>query len=284
MIQMAIFRTMCISILLIHITFNIDAKQIPTGILEVRTYKSDIKGHTHKKLYIYLPSDYYTNREKYPVAFFLHGANGNERSWIDDGDILYYIDSLTKSNELRPAIYVFPNMNRYSNEYDYLFSNPKGSIESYLSLDGSGEESFIKDIIGYIDNNYRTLHTKNSRAIAGLSLGGLNTLYISANADGCFGYVGLFSPLIYPPSNKGRYREIYRDLHKKLSNQFHLSPSLYMIIIGEDDPYYRSASKYNDYLDGQDYNHIFLKTTGGHTWENWRAYSILFLKSLWKEE
>ena len=246
-------------------------------------YRPSTQGAFEKKLYVYLPKDYHITAKAYPVVYLLHGANGNERSWLDNGMILHYIDSLTNTNEAKEAIYVFPNMNRYYRLYDYVTSRPKGSIESYMDLNGSAEFSFINDIVTYIERTFRTIPSREYRAIAGLSLGGLQTLYITAaNADR-FGYIGLFSPLIYPPPSTGEFTHIYRDLEEKLEQLSSATPLLYMILIGENDFYYRPALGYSRKLENLQFNHVFIKTSGGHTWSNWKNYCIEFIKSLWKE-
>lgn len=251
------------------------------GYLEKHVYKSSVIGPRYKSLYVYLPESYYDSMNRYPVAYFLHGANGNERSWIEKGNILNIIDSLVTSGEIGECIYVFPNTNRYCNDYDSIGSRPKKSVEAYLELNGSAEYSFINDIIDYIDSHFRTKADMKYRAIAGLSLGGLQALYISANTVDEFGHIGLFSPVIHPPWNLGRHSAIYRDMKAKLDAQFSASPSMYWILIGDDDPFYKAAYGYSRRLRRQEYDFNFIRTSGGHTWDNWICYSVLFLKSLW---
>ena len=277
----AFMQTVLISILTMCCLANLHAQNCNSGLLEAHIYNSSIKGPDKKKMYVYLPSDYHTSEKYYPVVYFLHGANGNERSWIEYGHILNTIDSLTTLREIPECIYVFPNTNKYYHELDYIGSRPKNSLEAFLSLNGSAEHSFIHDIMKYVDSQLRTLPYMEKRAIAGLSLGGLQTLYISANCAGTFGYIGLFSPIIYPPSYIGGYSFMYNNLEKKLDTLFAFSPALYMIMIGEDDPFFKSAYYYSNMLHEHNHDHIFTQTKGGHTWSNWSEYSIAFLKSLW---
>lgn len=277
-----IFQIFCVSATFLYLaSYGLYAQDISDGILETHTYPSTVSGPSAKKMYVYLPAGYHVGHARYPVVYFLHGANGNERSWMDKGLILSCIDSLETCGEIPPAIYVFPNTNRYDNEYDYIGSRPRRSVDAYMDLNGSAEYSFIHDIMKYVDENLRTIPEKRYRAIAGLSLGGLQTLYITSNVPDAFGYVGLFSPIIYPPMSIGRYSHIYRNLPDKLEIQFGSSPSLYLIMIGEDDPYYRSAFIFSESLRQERYDFRFISTPGGHTWDNWKSYSLYFLKSLW---
>ena len=257
------------------------AQDLNHGILQTHIYHTSVNGNFSKKVRVYLPANYHTENKSYPVVYLLHGANGNEKSWIENGDILKNIDSLVSYGIIKECIYVFPNTNRYYHKYDYLLSHPIGSIKAYLDLNGSAEYSFIEDLITYIDTTFRTIPLKHYRAIAGLSLGGLQSLYISANSVDTFGHVGLFSPLIYPPFTLGTYSYIYRNLERKLKSQFADSTLKYVIMVGEADPYYKSAYTFSELLKRNNYNFRFISTTGGHSWDNWESYSIIFLKSLW---
>lgn len=251
------------------------------GILERHKYPCSVKGPLTRVMYVYLPSSYYENNKCFPTIYLLHGANGNETSWILKGKIIEIIDSLTVANCIRECIYIFPNMNHYFNDYDYGDSREKGSIDSFLGLNGSVEYAFIDDVVNYVDNHFRTIPSKKYRAIAGLSLGGLQTLYITANNHDFFEHVGLFSPLIYPPLSFGPYTSVYRNLEDKLHIQFHTPPSTYWIMVGKDDAYFNSSFFYNKLLDDNGHPHTFYISEGGHTWDNWRAYCSMFLTSLW---
>lgn len=252
------------------------------GFLERHEYYCSVPGPSKRYMYVYLPYSYYSSDTEYPVTYLLHGANGNETSWIIKGDIIAIIDSLTLNNLTNECIYVFPNMNHYYNDYDYGDSREKGSVDSFLGLNGSVEYAFINDVVNYIDNNFRTIPSKKYRAIAGLSLGGLQTLYITANNHDFFEHVGLFSPLIYPPLSFGPYTSVYRNLEDKLHIQFHTQPSTYWIMVGKDDAYFNSSFFYNKLLDDNGHPHTFYISEGGHTWDNWRAYCSMFLTSLWR--
>ena len=144
-----------------------------SGILEKHRYECCSGGSSHKEMYIYLPEEYYESTDCYPVVYLLHGANGNELSWIKKGKILSVIDSLTEHGDICECIYVFPDMNRYCNDYDYIVSEYKETAEAFFNLNGSAEYSFINDAMMYVDEKFRTLASKEYRAIAGLSLGGL---------------------------------------------------------------------------------------------------------------
>lgn len=259
-----------------------DKEYKPKGFLETATYRCSVPGPGIRQMFIYLPESYYDSYQTYPVVYLLHGANGNETSWIIKGRILENIDSLRRNSGIPECIYVFPNMNHYRNDADLGMSREKKSIEAFLGLNGSIEYAFVNDVVKQIDSLYRTVPHKDCRAIAGLSLGGLQAMYISANNPDSFGYVGLFSPLIHHPMKLGSYTFFYRKLEKKLKEQFNARPSVYWIMSGKHDFVYNSAFRFSRYLYTRKHLHHFHVSDGGHTWNNWQDYSIMFIKDLWR--
>lgn len=252
------------------------------GTLESHLYECSTSGPDQRRLLVYLPEGYYESDARFPVVYMLHGANGNEESWIRKGHILAKIDSLYNCGKIGKYIYVFPNTNRYANKLDFMHALPKKTVESFLDLNGSIEEAFVEDVVGYIDSNFRTIPDRMSRAICGLSLGGLHSLYISANNPTTFGHIGLFSPIIFPALNIGKHGHIYRRLEEKLEVLFNVPPATYLIMIGRNDIFLNSAWRYRTYLMKENYDFCFILTSGGHEWDNWICYSTLFIETVFK--
>lgn len=284
------YRTILLCILVSSCSIHKDIARVDfhnqdySGYLEKHLYECTYSTPIRGQMYVYLPKSYYGSDERYPVLYLLHGANGNEASWMEKGNILVQIDSLTECGEIRECIYVFPNMNQYDNYYDHFVSSETRSIKAYFSLNGNVESTFVDDVVRYVDERFRTISDKDYRAICGLSLGGLHTIYITADRPDMFGYVGLFSPLVHPPLILKYGDDIYSRLDTKLSLQFQHSPSIYWILIGEEDMFYRSAFRFGERLRKQGYRSEFLTTSGGHDWRNWQKYTIHFLKHLWQKQ
>lgn len=254
----------------------------PRGYLVKDTYRCSVPGPKARYMFVYLPESYFDSGMEYPVVYLLHGANGNETSWIRKGRILENIDSLRLDGKVAECIYVFPDMNHYRNDSDFRTPHEKKSIEAFLGLNGSIEYAFMNDVVKHVDSSYRTIPHKDCRAIGGLSLGGLQAMYISANNPDCFGYVGLFSPLIHIPVRLGQHSFFYRKLEQKLKGQFKDPPALYWIMSGKYDFVYNSAFRFSRYLYTRRHLHHFHVSDGGHTWNNWQDYSIMFIKELRK--
>ena len=141
-------------------------------------------------------------------------------------------------------------------------------------------ESSFKDIIKFVESTYRVKADKENRAIAGLSMGGLHSMVISANYPNTFDYVGLFSAAtgIDPRNNS----EMYKDFDVKLKKQKENGLKLYWIGMGKSDFLYNSGIEFRKKLDGIEMKYTYRESDGGHIWKNWRIYLTEFVPLLFK--
>ena len=254
------------------------------GILEACMHDCSVEGPRQRRMYVYLPGDYYETTDRYPVMYLLHGARGNELSWIHKGNLLHNIDSLTAAEKMKETIVVLPNMNQYNNERDYGKSRLKGAMEAFYEVDGTVESAFVTDVVATIDSLYRTIPDKEHRAIAGMSIGAMQAMHISANSPNTFGYVGMFSSMVHPVLRKSEHSSFYKRLKRKQAEQFATPPSLYSLMIGKTDFYYPRMIAFSNYLDRKGYAHEMLTSKGGHQWYNWEEFANIFMQKLWQEE
>lgn len=252
------------------------------GILEECVYKCSVEGPSERRMLVYLPADYYDTSARYPVFYLLHGARGNEMTWITKGDLMQHVDSLTANGLMEKTIVVMPNTNQHNDDLDYGKSRIKGAMESFYETDGMVEYAFVSDVVAKVDSTYRTIPEKRARAIGGLSIGGLQSIHISANNPDVFDYVGMFSPMAYPFLRYSEHASFYTRLKKKQKAQFATPPQLYWVMIGRTDFFYPHMQLYCNYLKRKGYKHEYLTTPGGHQWHNWKAYCTMFMERLWK--
>lgn len=253
------------------------------GILEPCMHDCSVEGPYQRRMFVYLPKDYYNTTERYPVLYLLHGARGNELSWIEKGNLLHNIDSLTALNKMRETIVVLPNVNQYNDDRDYGKSRLKGALEAFYETDGMVEYAFVTDVVTTIDSLYRTIPDKEHRAIAGLSIGAMQSMHISANAPTTFGYVGMFSSMVHPVLRKSEHSSFYKGFKRKLAKQFVTPPLLYSLMIGKTDFYYPRMLMYSNYLDRKGYSHELHLAKGGHQWFNWEEFANLFMQRMFEE-
>ena len=253
---------------------------VPHGTVEAVWYDSPSLGAT-RRMMVYLPSDYVKGGKRYPVLYLLHGSGGDETVWLEQGRAAQVLDNLIADGVAEPMIVVMPNGN--VDEKAAPGMGPDCNVQPTFShknwMDGTFEQSF-NDIVKWVDKHYRTLADKRHRAIAGLSMGGYHSLYISANQSDDFDYVGLFSAAINR-MDKGKSK-IYDDLEAKLVKQFKRPPKLYWIGIGKDDFLYEHNAKFRALMDKNNLPYTYHESGAGHEWANWRDYLVLFLPMLFK--
>ena len=257
----------------------------PQGSLEEVFFPSSEPGITRRHAFVYLPEGYHTDTlRRYPVFYLLHGARGNETVWIDKGDLLQSIDSLSASGAMLPTIVVLPNVNQYNDDRDYGHARLKNALESFYEVDGTVEAHFLKDVVSTTDSLFRTIADKNHRAVAGLSIGAMQSIYLSANSPDTFGYVGMFSPMVHSFLKPGPDNSFYSSLNKKLQIQFSDPPILYMVMIGDTDFFHPSTESWSRSLDRKGFRHEYHLAKGGHEWYNWSEFCNQFMQRLWKAE
>jgi enterochelin esterase family protein len=262
---------------------NYIVRDVPHGTMSKVWYPSPTLGMNQRRMTVYTPAGYDNNtKEKYPVLYLLHGAGGDENAWSELGRAAQILDNLIAQGKAKPMIMVMPNGNggQQAVPGEYPNSMYKPSFMNERTMDGAIEAAFVKDVVGYVDSHYRTIADKQHRAIAGLSMGGFHSLWISANNPETFDFVGLFSAAISRENPQGEYAYIYQDLDKKLTAQFKKAPKLYYIAIGDKDFLFNDNVNYRSKLDAKGVKYEYWETDGGHEWRNWRKYLNAFLQKL----
>ena len=255
---------------------------VPHGSVTRAWYNSETLG-VSRRLTIYTPPGYESSTEKYPVFYLLHGAGGDEEAWMALGRASQILDNLIAQSKAKPMIVVMPNGHTANasapGESDKGLYKPDMSTMMRSGFAGEMESSF-KDIIKFVESTYRVKADKENRAIAGLSMGGLHSMVISANYPNTFDYVGLFSAAtgIDPRNNS----EMYKDFDAKLKKQKENGLKLYWIGMGKSDFLYNSGIEFRKKLDGIEMKYTYRESDGGHIWKNWRIYLTEFVPLLFK--
>ena len=253
---------------------------VPHGKVEAVWYDSPTL-NAKRRMMVYLPSGYELGRQRYPVLYLLHGTGGDETVWLEQGHAAQVFDNLIATGKAEPMIVVMPNGHTDTPAAPGMGpnNNEQPTFAHKQWMEGTFESSF-NDIVKWVDSNYRTRDAKRYRAIAGLSMGGYHSLYISANQPDDFAYVGLFSAAI-GRMDKGTSK-IYDDLEAKLVAQFSQRPRLYWIGIGKDDFLYKDNAEFRQMLDKNRIRYTYHESGAGHEWANWRDYLIIFTQLLFK--
>lgn len=252
--------------------------KIPHGTIARRWYDAPELG-MNRRLTVYTPPGYEKSNQKYPVLYLLHGAGGDEESWISLGRTAQIMDNLIAENKAEPMIVVMPNGNVSQDAapgegsdgfYKPQFMAPK-------TMNGSYEGSFL-DIIKFIESNYKVKADKQHRAIAGLSMGGFHSMHISRYYPNYFDYIGLFSAAIMP--REDATAKVYSNIDETLNTQMKNGYKLYWIAIGNTDFLYKTNKEFREKLDKMGMKYTYVETEGGHIWKNWRTYLSEFAPKL----
>ena len=265
-----------------------EVKNVPHGTVSMVWYESPTLGNSRRML-VYTPPGYESKGDRYPVLYLLHGGGGDEDAWITLGRANLIMDNLIARKSAKPMIVVMPNGN--ANQIMAKGSGPvAGRIPAAQTKKPADEaansrssaipdaelfpKSLVKDIVPYIEEHYRTKDNMEDRAIAGLSMGGGQTMTATALYPRAFGYIGVWS---------AGTRLADEQLDLRLSIIKAGGVKLYYVGCGVDDRLAHAGStRLVEHLKKLDMWYRFKETTGGHTWSNWRIYLGDFATKLFR--
>lgn len=236
-----------------------------------------------RRLNIYTPPMYNRENRSYPVLYLLHGSGGDENAWVELGNVARIMDNLIAEGKIEPMIVVMPNGNvakeaapgETAENLSY-----KPSMSNFIegNYKNGIYETHFPEIIRFVESNYRTLPSKQCRAIAGLSMGGFHALYTFVNHSELFGYVGLFSAGL---NTQGLDMTLpaYQNLDDKLKQADY---RLFWIGMGAEDRLLPFSQDLMKRMDAMDKPYEYVESSRGHIWANWRQYLVQFSQKIFK--
>ena len=245
------------------------AKDVPHGDIRIKRYYSTIF-NAWRELYIYTPAGYDISiSDKYPVLYILHGGGEDERGWATQGKTDLILDNLIADKKAKPMIVVMPDGN----------VNAQGFGENTLKM---FEIELKMSVIPFIEKNYRVETGPASRALAGLSMGGIQTLYAGFNNLNLFPYLGVFSSgWIMPAQNDlaNKQYDFIKSNPDKVENNLKL---LWISVGGKEDIAYNNCRTMLSKFDELKVKYIYSEYPGGHTWPVWRNNLYNFAQLIFK--
>ncbi len=241
------------------------------GKLEPVEYSSNTTGSV-RKANILLPPGY-TEEKEYPVLYLLHGIGGNHTEWMG-GNPGAIIGNLIAEGEAKEMIIVMPNVRARKNDA----ANPADiyTTEHFKAFDNFINE-LKNDLMPYIEANYSVAKGRENTAIAGLSMGGRESLYIGLTMPDVFGYVGAFCPApgVLPYDVEAG---LFTTDNFKLPEGYE---SLIMIVAGSNDTVVgKWPETYHQTLTNNGTEHIYYVTGGGHDFTVWKHGLYNFAKRI----
>ena len=240
-------------------------RDIPHGHVQMNYYTSGQTGR-EKLCYVYTPAGYDKSEKNYPVLYLQHGGGENETGWLRNGKIANIADYLISQGRMEEMIIV---MNT-----GYAF-RPDGT--SHVSLSSFMEE-LVEDCIPYIDRTYRTKADRQNRAMAGLSMGGMQTQRTVLRYPELFAWAGIFSGGFVLQNEEADYRKILFE-----KEEFSKIFQLLFVACGEQDNFYEVTKKnVNTVLEKGVPIDVFFEK-GRHDWNFWRRCAVTFLQKVFQQ-
>lgn len=227
-----------------------------------------------RRMHVYTPPGYDKGNTKYPVFYLLHGGGDDDSGWNSIGRAGFILDNLIASGKAKPMIVVMPNG---SMPIPPQAGMPGPQVMNQIRDMFTNE--LLKEIVPYVEKNYRSINSPENRAIAGLSMGGFQTLDVTLSHPELFSYVGVFSSGLFG----GAADEADTRYAKALNDTgFNKGKKLFWVSIGKDDFLMDSNKKTLAILDKHNIKYQYKESAGGHTWINWRAYLNEYTPMLFK--
>jgi enterochelin esterase family protein len=233
-------------------------RAVPHGRVEVVKYKT--AAGADKQMHVYLPPGYDTDTaQRYPVLYLNHGGGENDSHWTASGHADRILDNLIADGKARPMIIVMPNT-----------SGVVSGTPPKLGEDDACTREYLHDILPFVDGHYRTRPNRESRAIAGLSMGGFVVLNTGLTHLETFGELYVFSSGYWPtelPAFKTNIAPLLSqpDLNAKLRMPIYFA-------VGETDIAYLNSLKTLAVFHEYGVRTFAVLSSNGHEWLNWRRY------------
>jgi len=246
-----------------------DANDVPHGTVATVYYQSKTLGRM-RRMHVYFPPGYENGKASYPVFYLLHGGGDCDDSWTSVGRANFILDNLLATGQAKPMIVVMP----------------AGHVSTHMDMRSMGADvasdpfsnDLLNDVIPYVEQHYRVVADAQYRAIAGLSMGGIQTLNVSLTHPGFFGYVGVFSSGWFGEM-MGQFEQAnlaaLQSSDKKATKLFWFAAGKYDIALANTGPTADLVKKHG-------YSPEFHQSEGFHAWNNWRDYLHEFAPRLFQ--
>ncbi|HEY9048842.1 MAG TPA: alpha/beta hydrolase-fold protein [Ohtaekwangia sp.] len=245
-------------------------KDVPHGDIHTRRYYSTVTG-SWRRMYIYTPPGYDNTSEKYPVLYILHGGGEDETGWATQGKTDLILDNLIAEKKAKPMLVVMMDGNLGT-----------GGIANFGEQSLRMFEDELKQVaIPFVEKNYRADTDQKKRALAGLSMGGLQTLHAGVRNTNLFAYLGVFSSGWF--TNQPNLSQPQYDFMKDNASSINTNVKSFWIAMGgKEDIAYSNCKAMCSKFDELGIKYTYSEYPGGHTWPVWRNNLYNFSQLLFR--
>jgi enterochelin esterase family protein len=239
-----------------------DLQNVPHGDVRLRHYQSKVTG-AWRRAYVYTPPGYDADtKARYPVLYLQHGAGENATSWAKQGRAHIILDNLIAAGKAKPMLVVMDT--GYATRPG---ATPVQGPTGNPQIPNAFEEVVVTDLIPTIDGAFRTLANRDNRAMAGLSMGGGQTLQITSKHLDLFAWIGSFSAPL-------RNFDVKTSMNGVLTDAAAFNKRVKLFWIGSgtgETAIHDAASQLHTALDGAGIRHVMFTSQGtSHEWQTWR--------------
>ena len=254
-----------------------EVADVPHGVVHHQFYRSKVVGGLDGAVtdyFVYTPPGYDARAAKpYPVLYLLHGWSQLTSDWTEIGDAHIILDNLIAAGKVAPMVVVMPNsygdMSFVRRGFS-VWSHPE-QVDRNVKL---FTESLLTEVIPQAESAYRIAKSPEGRAISGLSMGGMESLYVGLNHPEVFGWVGGFSGAVQDES----YVRNLASIHAKADARLRLL----WIACGKDDELITPTRALVQWLNARNVSATAVETPGRHTWMVWREDLVQFAPLLFR--
>ncbi|HKO13516.1 MAG TPA: alpha/beta hydrolase-fold protein [Acidobacteriaceae bacterium] len=254
-------------------------QDVPHGQVREVWYHSSVTG-TWRHALVYLPPGYDTVKSRYPVLYLQHGGGEDESGWIRQGKANFILDNLIASGSTKPMIVVMANgyASRAGYQVPDLTGKPFGSPEMMKVMQermSAFEDDMTQALIPFIDKTFRTVADRDHRAMAGLSMGGMQTFQVTFDRLDLFSYIGGFSGAANVFAMGNAKLDTKTAFHGAMADPTAFAKRVHLLWVGvgTDEPAMMKSGleKLHASLDEGKIQHVFYESPGtAHEWQTWR--------------
>jgi enterochelin esterase family protein len=281
-----------------------DTRRVPHGAVSAVTYYSTALGK-FRRMHVYTPPGYDAGgSKKYPILYLLHGAGDCDEAWTSVGRAGFILDNLIAARKVKPMIVVMPAGHTNTTPAGGRGAAPAAGAAAATAPSPRADfaRDFLTDVMPYAEGHYRVAANRSNRAIAGLSMGGSQTLNVAFLHLERFAYIGVFSsgaslgggraaaaapgagaaPAAAPGPAPGLTAWERAHLADLDNSALKKGTKLVWLSTGVNDGLLPNTRSTVEILKRHGFQPVFAESPGGHTWINWRNYLIEFAPLLFQ--
>ncbi len=248
-----------------------EVNEVPHGIIHRHFYKSAVADE-QRDYYVYTPPGYDPKAKTlYPVLYLHHGFSDDARAWVAVGRAHVIVDNLIAQGKVKPLVIVMPV--GYGLPVSVALKRSRTQEERRQNME-KFRDVLLTEILPRVEKEYKVATDRNSRAIAGLSMGGAESLSIGLNTLDRFAWIGAFSP--------GGLGDDLDQRFPSLDERANSQLRLLWMACGTADGLIEPYRRFGQWLDGKRIKRTAIETPGAHTWHLWRRNLAEFTPMLFR--